>query len=94
MPYVEQWRHTDDALKHAAAVSSHPDGMPKWLQPWAAALKQLGTAVLPLLKDPSAHPSPASPASLRPTLPAHHPRPERQDSSAPASSSCRDPATG
>jgi hypothetical protein len=53
IPYVEQWRHTDDALKHAAAVTSHPDGMPKWLHPWAAALRQLGTAVLPLLGDPS-----------------------------------------
>jgi hypothetical protein len=53
MPYVEQWRHTDDALKHAAAVTSHPDGMPKWLHPWAAALRQLGKAVLPLLGDPS-----------------------------------------
>lgn len=56
MPYVEQWRHTDDAVKHAAAVSSHPDGVPKWLQPWAAALRQLGTAVLPLLEGPSSAP--------------------------------------
>lgn len=56
MPYVEQWRHTDDALKHAKAVSSHPDGMPKWLHPWAAALGQLGKAVLPLLEDPSTAP--------------------------------------
>jgi hypothetical protein len=53
MPYVEQWRHTDDALKHAKAVSSHPDGMPKWLQAWAAALGQLGKAVLPLLEHPA-----------------------------------------
>ena len=28
MPYVEHWRHIDDALAHAAAVSSCPDGMP------------------------------------------------------------------
>ncbi|MFN2534867.1 MAG: hypothetical protein ABR528_06410 [Pseudonocardiaceae bacterium] len=56
MPYVEQWRHTDDALKHAGAVSSHPDGVPKWLQPWAAALRQLGNAVLPLLEGPSSAP--------------------------------------
>jgi hypothetical protein len=53
MPYVEQWRHTDDALKHAKAVSSHPDGMPKWLQAWATALGQLGKAVLPLLEHPA-----------------------------------------
>jgi hypothetical protein len=57
MPYVEQWRHTDDALKHAAAVSSHPDGVPKWLQPWAAALRQLGTVVLSLLEGPSSAPA-------------------------------------
>lgn len=56
MPYVEQWRHTDDALKHVKAVSSHPDGMPKWLHAWAAALGQLGKAVLPLLE----HPCPAA----------------------------------
>jgi len=66
MPYVEQWRHTDDALKHAAAVTSHPDGMPKWLQPWAAALHQLGTAVRPLLEGPSSAPVSAG-ASGQPT---------------------------
>jgi hypothetical protein len=66
MPYVEQWRHADDALKHAAAVTSHPDGMPKWLQPWAAALRQLGKAVLPLLEDPSAAPLSAG-VSSQPT---------------------------
>lgn len=56
MPYVEQWRHTDDAFKHAAAVTSHPDGMPKWLQAWAAAVQQLGTAVLPMLEGPASAP--------------------------------------
>jgi hypothetical protein len=57
MPYVEQWRHTDDVLTHAKAVSSHPDGAPKWLQPWVAAIRQLGKAVLPLLQGPSSTPA-------------------------------------
>ena len=77
MPYVEQWRHTDDALTHAKAVSSHPDGMPKWLHPWAAALHQLGTAVLPLLEGPSSAPVATSatnqPAPNAPA-PSHEPR--------------------
>ena len=70
MPYLEQWRHTDDALKHAKAVSSHPDGIPKWLQPWAAALRQLGTAVLPLLEGLSRAPA-GTTVSSQP--PAHAP---------------------
>jgi hypothetical protein len=57
MPYVEQWRHTDEVLTHAKAVSSHPDGAPKWLQPWVAAIRQLGKAVLPSLEGPSSTPA-------------------------------------
>lgn len=75
MPYVEQWRHTDDALQHAKAVSSHPDGMPKWLQPWAAALRQLGTAVLPLLEGPSSAPA-ATTVTSPPATPAAGSSPE------------------
>ncbi|MBV8994448.1 MAG: hypothetical protein JO287_12310 [Pseudonocardiales bacterium] len=56
MPYVEQWRHLDDALAQAGAVSRYPDSVPKWLQPWAAALRQLGNAVLPLLEGPCSAP--------------------------------------
>ena len=77
MPYVEQWRHTDDALKHAKAVSSHPDGMPKWLQPWAMALRQLGTAVLPLLEGPSRAPA-ATTVSSQPAAHAPGSSPEPQ----------------
>jgi hypothetical protein len=74
MPYVEQWRHTDDALKHAKAVSSHPDGIPKWLQPWAAALRQLGTAVLPLLAGPASAPVATSQPAPNAPAPSHEPR--------------------
>jgi hypothetical protein len=85
MPYVEQWRHTDDALQHAKAVSSHPDGMPKWLHAWAAALGQLGTAVLPLLEHPcpaptttgaTSHPAPPAAGSGPAT---RAPAPQRPD---------------
>lgn len=49
MPYVEHWRQIDNAFAQADAVLREADRVPKWLQPWAAALKQLIDAVLPLV---------------------------------------------
>lgn len=51
MPYVEHWRQIDNAFAQAAAVLREADRVPKWLAPWAAALKQLIDAVLPLVGD-------------------------------------------
>ncbi|MGH7750888.1 MAG: hypothetical protein ACREQ5_39900, partial [Candidatus Dormibacteria bacterium] len=60
MPYVTRWRETDQALAQAVAALRYPDRIPKWLQPWADALGQVMTAVLPLVDCPLEVPGAAS----------------------------------
>jgi hypothetical protein len=67
MPYVPRWREIDQPLEQAAAILRvPPDQVPKWLQPWATALKQLMNAVIPLVDRPPEVPAGPTTADVLP----------------------------
>lgn len=77
MPYVPAWREIDQALAQARLILRVPcEQVPKWLRPWATALRQIMDAVLPLVEGPPKVPTaadalPSRPVNGHPSAPPH-----------------------
>ncbi len=74
VPYVQRWREIDQGLEQARSVLLvSPDQVPKWMKPWATALRQIMNAVLPLVehapRDAEAGVPPSQPVNSHPSVP-------------------------